>query len=114
MCAAASERFARLFGAGEFGLASALQGARVPMSDTGKLSQAIEAYLATHPLAADSAEGVARWWLAPSGAKASAADVEPALEALVRRGRLRCVTLADGNKLYSGIAEAGVSPMRRM
>jgi hypothetical protein len=84
------------------------------MSDTGKLSEAIEAYLATHPLAADSAEGVARWWLRASGAQASPADVERALAALVRRGRLRCVTLADGNRLYSGSAEAGAAPTRRM
>lgn len=84
------------------------------MSDTRQLSEAIEAYLATHPLAADSVDGVARWWLTANGPQASAAEVEAALAALVRRGRLRCVTLADGNRLYSGAAEAGVPPARHM
>ena len=34
------------------------------MPDTGTLIEAIEAHLAAHPLAADSAEGVTNWWLA--------------------------------------------------
>lgn len=83
------------------------------MPDTHQLTEAIEAYLANHPLAADSADGVARWWLTPHGMQASPADVEAALATLVRRGRLRCVTLADGNRLYSGAAEAGATPARR-
>lgn len=84
------------------------------MPDISELTAAIETYLATHPLAADSVDGVARWWLSSHGQQASPAEVEAALAALVRRGRLRCVTLADGNRLYSGAAEAGVPPAQRM
>ena len=88
------------------------------MPDTGKLIEvieAIEAHLATHPLAADSAEGVARSWLAAHGVVASPRDVELALATLVRKRRLRRVQLADGNTLYcSGADVRGTLPKRRM
>jgi hypothetical protein len=72
------------------------------MTDTGALIAAIEAHLAAHPAAADSAEGVASWWLGAQGLAATARDVEAALAALVRQRRLRRVQLADGNTLYCG------------
>ena len=85
------------------------------MPDTGKLIEAIEAHLATHPLAADSAEGVARSWLAAHGVVASPHEVELALATLVRKRRLRRVQLADGNTLYSSGAETrGTQPKRRL
>lgn len=70
------------------------------MNDTHTLVAAIEAHLAAHPSAADSAEGVARWWLGSSGVAATASEVEPVLALLVRRLRLRRVLLADGSTLY--------------
>lgn len=85
------------------------------MSRHTELIDAIEAHLASHPLAADSAEGVARWWLAVHGVVASALEVEQALATLVRRRRLRRVSLADGNTLYcSGAQAPGVAPDWRM
>ena len=85
------------------------------MADTAKLIEAIEAHLATHPLAADSAEGVARSWLAAHGVVASPHDVELALAALVQRRRLRRVQLADGNTLYcSATDERDTQSKRRM
>lgn len=68
--------------------------------DLASLVAAIEAHLEAHPQAADSAEGVARWWL--GGNAASAREVERALVSLVRSQRVRRVTLADGSSLYSG------------
>lgn len=65
------------------------------------LVQAIEAHLAAHPHAADTAAGVARWWLGVRGIHATAGDVETALTDLVARQRLRRATLADGSVLYS-------------
>src|SRR5258708_7711826 len=44
-----------------------------------RLAEAIRDYLARHPDAADSAEGVAKWWLGPLGAEATTADTEQAL-----------------------------------
>ena len=92
------------------GIVLALRCGPVPSLSTcmrprGTLIQAIEAHLASHPLAADSAAGVARWWLGGQGVVASPRETEIALAALVRRRRLRRVRLADGNTLYCGSAE---------
>ncbi|MEO8123645.1 MAG: hypothetical protein ABI633_06310 [Burkholderiales bacterium] len=85
------------------------------MSHRTELIEAIEAHLASNPLAADSADGVARWWLAAHGVVASPVEVEQALATLVRRRRLRRVPLADGNTLYcSGAQAPGVAPVWRM
>jgi hypothetical protein len=58
-------------------------------------------YLASRPLAADSVEGVARWWLKPARAGVSLGQVERALGLLVSRGRMRRLSLEDGTVLYS-------------
>ena len=84
------------------------------MPETGALIEAIEAHLAAHPVAADSAEGVVRWWLASRGVVASPEEVVLALAALVHQGRLRLVKLADGNTLYCGAARSGTGPSWRM
>jgi hypothetical protein len=65
------------------------------------VTQAIEDHLALNPQAADSAVGVALWWLSSRGLVVSTADVEPVLAAMVLRRSLRCVRLADGTVLYS-------------
>lgn len=83
------------------------------MAAIGKLIKAIEAYLASHPMAADSAEGVERWWLAGQGVVAPEDEIERALAILVRRCRLRRVTLADGNTLYCGAEVRGRRSQRR-
>jgi hypothetical protein len=73
------------------------------------LMDAIEAHLASHPQAADSASGVARWWLGVQGIHAEASEVEAALAMLVTRHALRQARLADGTLLYSRIPPAGAS-----
>jgi hypothetical protein len=82
------------------------------MTPSGSLIETIERHLAEHPHAADSVEGVARWWIAGYRAEVSRQDVEEALEVLVQRGRLRSVRLADGNTLYSSALprDPGSSP----
>lgn len=75
------------------------------MCDLACLVAAIETHLEAHPQAADSAEGVARWWL--GGASRSTESVERALTALVHDGRVRCVTLADGTSLYCSASSGG-------
>jgi len=70
------------------------------MTSCAPLIETIEAHLAAHPQAADSVDGVARWWVSKRGVVASREQVEAALEALVEQGRLRRVRLADGNTLY--------------
>lgn len=62
---------------------------------------AILNHLDAHPLAADSASGVAEWWLGPAHANVTVEQVEQALDSLVGRQLLRRVTLSDGTTLYS-------------
>ncbi|ENO95557.1 hypothetical protein C667_18412 [Thauera phenylacetica B4P] len=61
---------------------------------------AIEAYLACHPEAADSAEGIARWWLAARGIDTDADTVTQALQRLVEFGTVRVRRTPDGRRLY--------------
>jgi Fe2+ or Zn2+ uptake regulation protein len=63
--------------------------------------RAIEEHLAQHPHAADSAAGVARWWVEARGVHASADAVRRVLAELVAAGAVRQVTLPDGTVLYS-------------
>lgn len=64
------------------------------------VTQALLDYLATHPGAADSIEGIRRWWLPAQLAAVRSADVEAALQRLVRAGVLSRRELPDGRVLY--------------
>ena len=70
----------------------------------------ILAYLASHPHAADSALGVARWWLGPHASVLPVSDVESALRQLVARRQLREEALSDGTTLYSSNAKHEPEP----
>jgi hypothetical protein len=65
------------------------------------MAKAILAHLETHPLAADSASGVARWWLGTDGSGVTLEQVEQALDLLVSRQVMRRLSLVDGTRLYS-------------
>lgn len=67
--------------------------------------RAILAYLSSHPHAADSAHGVARWWLGPHATVLPVSEVESALRQLVARQELREESLSDGTTLYSSNAK---------
>lgn len=74
------------------------------------LMRAILAHLATHPHAADTAEGVSRWWLGGQGGASTLPEVEAALKQLVARRALREERLADGTTLYSKSGRPMSSP----
>jgi len=61
------------------------------------------AYLASHPQAADSLAGVARWWVGDD-ASISVEQVRIALDRLVDSGALRRERLADGTEWYAGVS----------
>ncbi len=65
-----------------------------------ELIEAILAYLARHPQAADSVDGVARWWLARLGQTVLRDQVEQALNTMVELGLLRHFELPDGSVIY--------------
>ncbi len=70
----------------------------------GSVVQAIRDYLTRHPEAADSPEGIARWWLSGAGVGASVADVRAALDCLVEQGIVSSRQLPDGGQIYGAAA----------
>jgi hypothetical protein len=67
---------------------------------TSALSEQILQYLATHPRASDTAEGVRHWWL--TGFNPSPAEVQVALQALVDAGAIGVRPLPSGSTVYCG------------
>jgi hypothetical protein len=65
------------------------------------IAAAILVHLQSNPLAADSADGVACWWLGPDLSNVTVEQVVRALKLLVSRGALRRLRLMDGTVLYS-------------
>jgi hypothetical protein len=65
------------------------------------IADAIRRYLVTHPAAADTADGIQRWWLLPLQHEEPLALVELALDRLVDEGVMRRVVMEDGRVIYS-------------
>lgn len=73
------------------------------------VAEEVMRYLAQHPEAADSAEGIQRWWLAPRRVEAPLDRVLCALDVLVRDGAVVRRALPDGSTVF----ESGNSARRR-
>ncbi|MGA7981304.1 MAG: hypothetical protein WCA32_13920 [Chromatiaceae bacterium] len=71
-----------------------------PTDSCQQLATAIEAYLSAHPAAADSAQGIADWWVLETGLNASVSDVRKALELLMQEGVVEVQVMVDGRKVY--------------
>lgn len=71
----------------------------------GSLSQgvcaAIRDYLASHPDAADSVEGIRQWWLPHTLGHVPPEVLSQVLDRMVRRAELSRVRLPDGQDLYA-------------
>lgn len=67
---------------------------------TVRAMQAITAYIARHPLAADSEQGIAQWWLPAMGVDVPPASVHAALDRLVMQQVLARSMVADGSAIY--------------
>ena len=65
-----------------------------------RVTRAIEEYFASHPDAADSAEGISRWWLVAAGVVATEDEVRTALDVLVTRGLVLPHRMPDGQTIY--------------
>ncbi|KFN42195.1 hypothetical protein N789_14505 [Arenimonas oryziterrae DSM 21050 = YC6267] len=65
------------------------------------LREALRHYLARHPDAADSAEGIRRWWLPAAFQSVPDAKLQQALEHLVAAGEMQVHALPDGTELYA-------------
>jgi hypothetical protein len=65
-----------------------------------EIARELERYVDCHPAAADTIDGIARWWLA-GPVQPPLRDVEAAIDLLVRHGVLSRNPLPDGNTVYA-------------
>jgi hypothetical protein len=65
------------------------------------VAETIQRYLDAHPNAADSVEGITRWWLTRQRYEEAIKIVEQALERLVAEGKVAKTVTAEGTVLYS-------------
>lgn len=72
-----------------------------------RVAEVVEAYLAQHPAAADSAEGIAQWWLPGMGIDVPVETVGEALELLVRRGAVSRTAVSGGPAVYRAASARG-------
>jgi hypothetical protein len=77
--------------------------------DIDALAAALRSYLIEHPNAADTLEGIARWWLAGEVGEAWFSTVQRAVEQLVMRGEMARQTLGDGTVVYERIKQQNPS-----
>ena len=71
------------------------------------LADAIERYLAAHPRAADSAEGIRAWWIVPPLDQEPLDRIVAALESLVSRGIVEKSPLKRGQVVFRGVQRNG-------
>lgn len=69
-------------------------------TDVAAVAVSIRRYLLDHPNAADTLEGVARWWLSGDADHEWLSKVQRAIEQLVNRGEMVRQTLRDGTVIY--------------
>lgn len=62
--------------------------------------EAILAYLARHPAAADNEQGIAQWWLPDMGVDLPLPVVRQALGQLLAQRVVDCAPLPDGSVIY--------------
>ena len=73
----------------------------VPLHEV--ITQEILAYLSANPQAADSADGITQWWLSPPTNQCDPSEVLNVLNTLVAKGRIKQVTLREGQVLYRSV-----------
>lgn len=69
--------------------------------DIELISEEIQRYLCNHPNAADSVEGITKWWLTRQRYEEATTVVKKALEILIARGVVAQSTNADDQRIYS-------------
>lgn len=82
-------------------------------TDEGKLdllAREISRYLAGHPAAADSAEGIRRRWLLRQRFDEAAAQVQQALDRLEEAGQVRRQVLPEGTVIYRAVTPSPTLP----
>ena len=70
-------------------------------SDVQQVANQIECYLKNRPNAADTIEGINKWWLPRQEIEVSSLIVQQALNYLGSKSIVKCTTNLSGNKVYS-------------
>lgn len=70
-------------------------------SEVQQIAVQIESYLANHPHAADTLEGISKWWIPGKRIEASRFIVEQALDYLYAKSVIKFNYNPSGNKVYS-------------
>ena len=73
----------------------------INISDVQQIADQIECYLKNHPNAADTVEGISKWWLLGEGIEVSNLIVQQALDYLGSKSAVKCNDNPCGNKVYS-------------
>ena len=68
--------------------------------DIERVSAEIQRYLQSHPHAADTLEGITRWWLTRQRYEEAATVVKKALDILIARGLVSQSTNMDDQCIY--------------
>jgi hypothetical protein len=71
-------------------------------SKISEIAAEIQRYLANHPNATDSLDGVQRWWLVRGAVEAPSLSVQQALDLLIDEGLVMKKVLPDGTAVYAG------------
>jgi len=66
-----------------------------------RLIEHIAAYLSANPYASDTISGIQKWWLSSLANGVDNADVEEAIQVMLRYGMLECRALPDGTQVYA-------------
>jgi hypothetical protein len=77
-----------------------------------KLQREILSYLAQHPDAKDTVEGIVQWWLPREDTRMKVSHVSSALEGLVERGWMTASGLGQGARVY-GLNHARQNEIRK-
>jgi len=79
-------------------------------SEVAAVAEEIRRYLASHPDAADSAEGILNWWLMRQRDEQSAQVVDEALQWLLEQGAVTRCVMPDGKIVYSAQKPTKLGP----
>lgn len=69
-------------------------------TDSSEITNEIMTYLANHPNAADTLDGVAKWWLLDRADKLQLGQVKQALDELVAKGLVAAQKGGDSKIVY--------------
>ena len=74
-----------------------------------EIEQTVLSYLQRHPQAADTLDGIVRWWLPQQRYSVAQARIEAALRRLVSQGLIRQRRVPTGDALYGRGGPTGVA-----